>query len=254
MLVSKIKLWMSKYTRPVHWNCEQLIKSVMPPLVSQLLQLDYKFNHCLNLFFVFKLCFVSHSCTMSLSMLLAALLTFCPIYKIVISCSNQCADQVSSETSVAKYFEETIVIIWFWVWEETTRENVSWIILTVRQKPENFHYWWGLAQNLPTGVMYQAFLPNLGWASQHHGTKVDQEMFPKYRSKPWPRRKTWEMESVIAALQHEPVSSEEGERGRWWALRKLRIQEHGPQTDEVHTMEIIWMSPDSCIFPYIEKH
>ena len=62
------------------------------------------------------------------------------------------------------------------------------------------------------------------------------------------------MESVIAALQHEPVSSEEGEQGRWWALRKLRIQEHGPQTDEVHTMEIIWMSPDSCIFPYIEKH
>ena len=72
--------------------------------------------------------------------------------------------------------------------------------------------------------MYQAFWPDLGWASQHHETKVNQEMFPKYRSNPL-RRKTWEMESGIAALQHEPVSPEEGELDcshfLWGTLRKL---------------------------------
>ena len=205
----------------------------------------FKFVLCLQI----VLC---HCCALSLSMLLATQLIFCPIYKIAISFGNQCVNQASSETSVASSFEEIIVIIWFWVWEETTRENVSWIILTARQKPENFNYWWGLVQNLPTGVAYQAFLLDLGQASQDHGTKVDQEMFPKYWSNPWPRRKTWEMESVIAALQREPMSPEEGELDcshfLWWTLRKLRIQEYGPQTDEVHTKEIIWISPDSCIF------
>ena len=43
-------------------------------------------NHCLNLFFVFKLCLVSPRCSMTLS----ALLISCLIYKTVVSCSNQC--------------------------------------------------------------------------------------------------------------------------------------------------------------------
>ena len=73
-----------RYTETVNSSLNQLCLL----WVSQPLQLDYKFNHCLNLFFAFKLRFVSHCCTRSLSVLLAALLTFCPICKTVISCSN----------------------------------------------------------------------------------------------------------------------------------------------------------------------
>ena len=77
--------------------------------------------------------------------------------------------------------------MWFWAWEEATRENVSWIILMVRQDPENFNYWWGLVQNLTPRVTYQVFLPDLGCASQHHGTKFDYEVPPKYWFSSWPR-------------------------------------------------------------------
>ena len=45
-------------------------------------------NHSLNV--LFSNCFVSPCCTMSLSMLLAALLMSSLIYKTVVSCSNQC--------------------------------------------------------------------------------------------------------------------------------------------------------------------
>ena len=39
----------------------------------------------------------------------------------------------------------------------------------------------------------------------------------------------------------------------WWTLRKHRMQDYRPQKAEVTTKEIIWVSSDSCIFPYIEK-
>ena len=158
-----------------------------------------------------------HCCALSLSVLLAAQLIFCPIYKTAISFSNQCVNQASSETSVASSFEEMIVIIWFWVWEETTRENVSWIILTARQKPENFNYCWGLVQNLPTGVAYQAFLPDLGQASQDRRTKVDQEMFPKYWSNPCPE--TLPERSIWQAEQSSPPFPRRLWDGHWqWGI------------------------------------
>ena len=37
-------------------------------------------------------------------------------------------------------------------------------------------------------------------------------------------------------------------------IQDMKIQDYRPQTAEVQIKEIILMSPDSCIFPYIEKH
>ena len=74
--------------------------------------------------------------------------------------------------------------------EEATRENVSWII--VRKNPENldnFNYLWDLVQNLTPGLACQEFVPELGSASQCHGTKVDHEMSSKYWSNSLPRGK-----------------------------------------------------------------
>ena len=75
------------------------------------------------------------------------------------------------------------------------------------------------------------------------------------------------MESAITALQCEPVSPEEGEylppgshqdcghssHSLQWTLRKLRMQDYRPQMAEVHTREIILVSPGSWVFPYVEK-
>ena len=36
-------------------------------------------------------------------------------------------------------------------------------------------------------------------------------------------------------------------------IQDMKIQDYRPQTAEVHIKEIILKSPDSCIFPYIEK-
>ena len=88
MLVSKIRPRISVYVQ-----CNETIVSWLNQLWF-LWSLDYcnwitssYTNHCLNLFFVLKLCFVSPCCSMTLS----ALLISCLIYKIVASCSNQCA-------------------------------------------------------------------------------------------------------------------------------------------------------------------
>ena len=51
--------------------------------------------------------------------------------------------------------------------------------------------------------------------------------------------------SVIAALQREPVSPEE--------TQDVKTQGYWSQIAEVHVKGMISVSPDSCIFPYIEK-
>ena len=85
--VSKIRPCISVYAQ-----CNETVVSSLSQLWF-LWSLDYcnwitssYTNHCLNLFFVFKLCFVSPRCSMTLS----ALLISCLIYKTVVSCSNQC--------------------------------------------------------------------------------------------------------------------------------------------------------------------
>ena len=52
-----------------------------------------------------------------------------------------------------------------------------------------FNCCWGRVQNLTPGLACQEFVPELGSASQCHGTKVDHEMSSKYWSNSWPRGK-----------------------------------------------------------------
>ena len=58
----------------------------------------------------------------------------------------------------------------------------------VRQRIQRiFNYQQGLIQKLAPGVAYQQeFPPDLGRASQRHGTKSGHEMSPKYWSRDFP--------------------------------------------------------------------
>lgn len=75
------------------------------------------------------------------------------------------------------------------------------------------------------------------------------------------------MESAIAALQCEPVCLEKGEYTCHLAVIRLeplqplpvmnleetlRMQDYRPQTAKIYKIDS--KSPDSCIFPRIEKH
>lgn len=75
------------------------------------------------------------------------------------------------------------------------------------------------------------------------------------------------MESAIAALQCEPVCLEKGECTCHLAVIRLeplqplpvmnleetlRMQDYRPQTAKIYKIDS--KSPDSCIFPRIEKH
>ena len=117
--------------------------------------------------------------------------------------------------------------------------------------------------------------PDLGWASQHCGTKIGHEMSPKYQSNFWPREITgkqniscyvskgchshhrfqpsralsWEkntcviwQESGCSHLLLGALRNSEGENTDKW-----------PQRAEMHMKGMIPVSPDSCLFPYIEK-
>ena len=69
-----------------------------------------------------------------------------------------------------------------------------------------FNYQCGLIQNFTPVVAYQGFSPDLGWASQPHGTKFDHEMSPKYWSNSCPRGKHLRQLSSVSQ----------------WSLKKLR--------------------------------
>ena len=136
----------------------------------------------------------------------------------------------------------------------------------------------GLIQKLTPGAIYQRKpSPDLGWASQHRGTKIGHEMSPKYRSNFWPRERTgkWNISCYV---------SKQGRRSHQWfqpsrVLRREKNtcviwQESGcshlllgalrnsegentdnwPQRAEMHMKGMSSVSPNSCIFPYIGKH
>ena len=52
--------------------------------------------------------------------------------------------------------------------------------------------------------------------------------------------------ATLVATQHHRVSAEK--------TQNMRTQDYRPQIAEVHLKKIIVMSPDSCIFPHVEKH
>ena len=77
----------------------------------------------------------------------------------------------------------------------------------------------------------------------------------------------WTMEtflpSAVAALQSKLVNPEEeyllsGSHkppyGECWESSEYETQDYRPQVAEVHIKKIILMNPDSCNFPYVEKH
>ena len=145
-----------------------------------------------------------------------------------------------------------MVIVWFYVWEEATRENVSWVILRHRIQrwkwsrsvvssslrphglsPTRLLHSWNFPgkstgvgshfllqiQKLTLGLIYQEFSPDLGWASQCYGTKFDHKMSPKYWSNSLSRGEDLRNGMFSAATSHQRLQPS---NVSWWNLRKLR--------------------------------
>ena len=125
-----------------------------------------------------------------------------------------------------------------------------------------FNYQCGLIQNFTPEVAYQGFSPDLGWASQQHGTKFDHEMSPKYWSNSCPRGKHLRQPSSMSQCSLKKLRKETNT----CHLAAIRLQPlpmmspeetqdmtYMPPRYEVHIKEIISVIPDFCIFPYIKK-
>ena len=72
--------------------------------------------------------------------------------------------------------------------------------------------------------------------------------------------------SAISALQHEPKGTQEGEEYLQSNSRQIaatcnsepkgdpkRAQDTGPRIVGMHTKEVVSVSPEACLSPYLEK-
>ena len=62
--------------------------------------------------------------------------------------------------------------------------------------------------------------------------------------------------TIARRIIPEILQTSECSHSLWWAPRKLRMWKTGywPRIAEMHMKGMVSVSPDSCIFPYIEKH
>ena len=91
-----------------------------------------------------------------------------------------------------------------------------------------FNYQCGLIQNFTPVVAYQGFSPDLGWASQPHGTKFDHEMSPKYWSNSCPRGKHLRQLSSVSQ----------------WSLKKLRKEINTCHLAAIRLQPLPMVSPE----------
>ena len=99
----------------------------------------------------------------------------------------------------------------------------------------------GRIWKLTPGMAYQQeILPDLGWASQHHGKKFGHEMSPKHWSSFWPRGGTgkwniYKWNGIFINGVFPAISINKGchchqwlepSNVSWWALRKLRAEKN----------------------------
>ena len=129
-----------------------------------------------------------------------------PLFKY--SIYHQCVTRPPTKLMMAKHLEEIDHIYDSW-------NNCNSVTLGMggsnkgkhflhhsRQRIQRiFNYQQGLIQKLAPGVAYQQeFSPDLGWASQRHGTKFGHEMSPKYwlNSRPRGGSEKWSISCHIS--------------------------------------------------------